>query len=491
MSKIYFLLILPIILFSNISERAIYVKKYDKESKTALVIGNADYKHFSKLKNSANDAKDIKDLLSSRGFKVHYLKDSSLKEMEKTLRKFAHDLRKGGVGMVYYAGHGIEVDGQNYLLPVDANIPNKNEVKYESLSVNMIIDKMEDAKNRLNILVLDACRNDPFSRSGSGGLAPINNATGMYVAYSTAPGKVASDGSGKNGLFTKHLINEIQKVQPLEKVFKNTRTSVYKESKGNQLPWTSSSVMGEFYFTIQVENVTFQKPKMSKTKLEKIKKAQVKIEKKAPKIQLETIKDKNEDIYQIIKSPYTNRIWLDRNLGAKRICISHSDEECYGDYYQWGRAADGHEKKESATTSSLSYKTIPEHSKFIKVSNSPYNWQTNPNISLWDGVNSVNNPCPTGFRIPTMDELLKEFSKKSIKKYKTTFDHFLKLPFSGFRYDYDGSLKNQGSSGYVWSSTPHENYAKYLDIGTSTASWHYNSRANGQSVRCIKGTSKN
>jgi hypothetical protein len=246
----YIFLLIPFLLIASTNDRALYIKKYSKESKTALIIGNANYEYFSKLKNTTNDAKDMKNLLESKGFKVHYLENATLRQMKKTLRKFAYDIKNGGVGMLYYAGHGVEVDGKNYLIPVDANIPVKDEVEYEALAVNMLIDKMENARNRLNILVLDACRNDPFSRSGSGGLAPINNAKGMFVAYATAPGEVASDGRGKNGLFTKHLINEIKKPQTLEKVFKNTRSSVLEESNDKQLPWTSSSVTGEFYFTL-------------------------------------------------------------------------------------------------------------------------------------------------------------------------------------------------------------------------------------------------
>lgn len=242
--------------FGN-DDRAIYKKKYSKEQKVALIIGNSNYSHFSKLKNAHHDADDMSKVLKNLGFEILYLKNGSLKDMKKTVRRFSNRIKDGGVGLFFYAGHGIEVDGKNYLIPIDADIPEKNEVEYESLAVDMIIDKMEEAKNRLNIVVLDACRNDPFSRSGSGGLAQINNAKGMYIAFATAPGSVASDGSGRNGLFTKHLIyNMQQKDLELEKVFKKTRIGVLKESNERQMPWTSSSVSGDFYFNIgDVENI--------------------------------------------------------------------------------------------------------------------------------------------------------------------------------------------------------------------------------------------
>jgi hypothetical protein len=250
----------PLLLFSSANDRALYIKKYSKENKVALVIGNAKYQYFSKLKNSKNDAYDMQKVLKKQGFEVLFLQDGNLREMKKIVRKFTKKLRNGGVGFFFYAGHGLEVEGQNYLIPVGANIPEKDEVAYESLAMNMVIDKMENSGNRLNIVVLDACRNDPFSRSGGGGLAQINNAKGMYISYATAPGSVASDGSGRNGLFTKHLIKNIKKPNiTLDTVFNNTRKDVYEESNDKQLPWTSSSVIGDFYFKVD-NSITYEQP---------------------------------------------------------------------------------------------------------------------------------------------------------------------------------------------------------------------------------------
>ncbi len=261
-SKILFFFLLLTLFIDASSDRAIYRKTYGKENKVALVIGNSNYTHFSPLKNTLHDAEDIQQILKSKGFDVLYLKDGDLESMESMVEKFAAKLRKGGVGFFYYAGHGLEVEGNNYLVPVGANISSKNKVKYKSLPINMVIDEMEDSHNRLNIIVLDACRNDPFSNDrdigGSGGLAQINNAKGMYIAFATAPGETASDGkSGKNGLFTKHLIKNIgQKNLTLNDVFKKTRAAVYAESRDKQLPWTSSSVIGDFYFHLDTTSQT-------------------------------------------------------------------------------------------------------------------------------------------------------------------------------------------------------------------------------------------
>jgi hypothetical protein len=147
----------------------------------------------------------------------------------------------------------MEVDGKNYLIPIDAKINAKVDIKYEAVPVNLLIDKMEKSNNRLNIVVLDACRNDPFDKGYGGGLAQIKYAKGIYIAYATAAGSVASDGNKneRNGLFTKYLLKNIKKQNlELDRVFKNVRIAVSNESNDKQQPWNSSSVNGDFYFKI-------------------------------------------------------------------------------------------------------------------------------------------------------------------------------------------------------------------------------------------------
>ncbi len=248
------------------NDRSIYRKKHGNENKVALVIGNSNYTHFSPLKNTLNDAEDMRKVLKAKGFDVLYLQNGNLEDMETIVDKFASKLGEGGVGFFYYAGHGLEIGGKNYLVPVGTNIDKKTRVKYKAFPVDMIIDEMKNSHNRLNIIVLDACRNDPFSRGG-GGLAQINNAKGMYIAFATAPGEVASDGrSGSNGLFTKYLIQNINKPNlTLERVFKLTRASVDKESNGKQMPWTNSNLTGDFYFQLEKTSSTPLTPVVSST----------------------------------------------------------------------------------------------------------------------------------------------------------------------------------------------------------------------------------
>lgn len=233
------------------ANRGLQLKKMKEEQRVALVIGNNNYENLSKLKNPVNDARAIRNTLKQRGFNVIYKENATKKEMKKLVKKFAHQLSSGGVGMYYFAGHGVSVSGRNYLVGIDSLLEEEDEVEYETLALNYVSTKMEHANNRLNIIVLDACRNNPFGRSGGGGLS-AHTAKGTFIAYATGVGKVASDGkSGKHGLFTKHLINSINEAgSDLAAVFKKTRKNVYDESNGKQFPNVSDGTLGEFYFTL-------------------------------------------------------------------------------------------------------------------------------------------------------------------------------------------------------------------------------------------------
>ena len=221
------------------------------EARVALVIGNSNYKS-APLKNPVNDAKAIADKLQGLGFKVTLKLDQDQKSMADAIRVFGNQLKAGGAGLFYYAGHGMQVKGRNFLIPVDADIQNEDEVPYRSVDANEVLSKMETAKNRLNLMILDACRNNPFSRkfrSASQGLAQMDAPSGTLVAFATAPGSVASDGSGKNGIYTQHLLASLgQPGVPVEQLFKRVRVGVMKDTRNAQVPWESSSLVGDFYF---------------------------------------------------------------------------------------------------------------------------------------------------------------------------------------------------------------------------------------------------
>ena len=222
-----------------------------KELRTALVIGNANYR-TAPLRNPVNDAIDMADALKRIGFSVSLKTDADQRTMEDAIRALGFELRKGGIGLFYYAGHGIQVQGRNYLIPIDANIQSEPDARFEAVDAGRILSYMEDASNELNIIILDACRDNPFSRnfrSYKRGLAKIDAPSGSILAYATSPGKVAADGSGRNGLYTSKLLKRIsQPGIPIELMFKNVRIDVVKASDGGQIPWESSSLISNFYF---------------------------------------------------------------------------------------------------------------------------------------------------------------------------------------------------------------------------------------------------
>jgi formylglycine-generating enzyme required for sulfatase activity len=221
------------------------------EQRTALVIGNGAYESAS-LRNPPNDARAMGVLLKELGFDVIEKENLGQKEMKKEIQAFGQRLLKGGVGLFYYAGHGMQVNGRNYLIPVGAQIEHEKQVEYEAVDVGMVLAEMDNARNRLNIVILDACRDNPFARSfrsSSQGLASMNAPSGTLVAYATAPGSVANDGSGENGIYTGELIQEM-KIPGLkvEDIFKQVRAAVREGTQGRQVPWESSSLEGDFYF---------------------------------------------------------------------------------------------------------------------------------------------------------------------------------------------------------------------------------------------------
>jgi hypothetical protein len=220
----------------------------------ALVIGNNAYQ-TAPLRNPVNDAEDMGKVLSTLGFKVILQKNVDRRAMEDSIRSFGRQLRNGGVGLFYFAGHGMQVEGRNYIIPINGRIESESDIKYEAVDAGLVLDKMEDAKNQLNIVILDACRNNPYSRhfrNREQGLARMEAPAGSLIAYSTAPGTVADDGVERNGTFTKHLIRHIMTPNlPVEQVFKRVRIDVATETKQRQIPWESSSLMGDFYFKIE------------------------------------------------------------------------------------------------------------------------------------------------------------------------------------------------------------------------------------------------
>ena len=226
------------------------------EHRVALVIGNARYRSIPALRNSVNDALDMEGALKSKGFEVIRVTDGSREQMTQAVRSFELKLKDNSTALIFYAGHGVQARGVNYLIPVDARIQSSADLSTEAIDMDLaIMRRLEDRNPRLSIIILDACRNNPFPASArsageQAGLASINAPRGSIVAFSTAPNKTAQDGTGRNGLYTKHLLKELQVPnRKIEDVFKRVRENVMKESANEQTPWENSAMTGDFYFS--------------------------------------------------------------------------------------------------------------------------------------------------------------------------------------------------------------------------------------------------
>ena len=235
------------------------------QRKAALVIGNSAYR-VGALKNPVNDAQAVAASLRTLGFDVTLRENTSLRDMIESFRQFSVTARSAQVRLVFYAGHGVQVKGRNYLLPVDTEIRAEDEVAAKSADLNELLERLGTTQQGINIVILDACRNNPFSGSEvvgpdgrrlkfrgvtPAGLAPVEAPLGSMVAFSTAPGGVALDNPGeKNSLYTKHLLGTMQTPGlPIEMVFKQVRLGVARETGRVQVPWESSSLTGDFCFT--------------------------------------------------------------------------------------------------------------------------------------------------------------------------------------------------------------------------------------------------
>lgn len=224
-----------------------------KQKRVALVVGNSSYK-YAPLSNPVNDASDIAERLRNIGFKVTLITNAGKRRLEEAISDFAEDANGVDVAMFFYAGHGIQVKGTNYLIPVDADPRKEADVPFECTDVNRILANLEEARSKLNIIALDACRNNPFgrmwSRSTKQGLTMMDAPLGSLISFATSPGSTAADGEGRNSPYTAALLSELNiPNQQLETVFKNVANKVIGSTSQRQIPWYLSSIyQGQFIF---------------------------------------------------------------------------------------------------------------------------------------------------------------------------------------------------------------------------------------------------
>lgn len=229
----------------------------DNVARFALVIGNQNYQQ-APLKNPINDAESISASLTKLGFTVTTVLDSDSTSLKNAVSGFYHKIQQvnapQNLAVFYYAGHAFQIEHHNYLVPIDIQFGEDENLDTVLFDLNSLFAEMSKLNNLQNIVILDACRNNPFagadtsgSRAISAGLAPIKAPFSTLIAYATEPGGVASDGRAKNGIYTKHLLRHIEKKITVEEVLKQVRKGVAKETRNKQIPWEHSSLLREVF----------------------------------------------------------------------------------------------------------------------------------------------------------------------------------------------------------------------------------------------------
>jgi hypothetical protein len=222
-----------------------------REPRVALVIGNAAYADVP-LNKPGNDARGVAQALHAQGFEVIERVDADVTTMRRAVAQFGEKMREGGIGLFYYSGHGMQVNGRNFLVPVGAQIASEAYISAETLDVDSVLGQMDAAKSRVNIVILDACRNNPFARrfrSQTRGLAFMQAPLGTFIVYATSPGDVADDGPrGGYGVFTGELLKAIKEPLAIETLFKCVTLAVQQKTERRQTPWIASNLTGDFAF---------------------------------------------------------------------------------------------------------------------------------------------------------------------------------------------------------------------------------------------------
>jgi uncharacterized caspase-like protein len=243
-----------LLLFSQISTSHVA----SADSRVALVIGQSAYRAVPALPNAANDGKGMAELLGNAGFQVTAAPDLSQNEMRQAISDFAAKVAASGpdtVALVFYAGHGLQIDGENYLVPVDVDPKREADIPLQAVRLNDLMNTLGALPTRMRIFMLDACRNNPFpalNQTAGHGLAVVNTkagAPGSFISFSTSPGAEAEDGSGADSPYTTALLAVAREPNlPIEEAFKRVRVAVYQATDGRQVPWESSSLTTPFMF---------------------------------------------------------------------------------------------------------------------------------------------------------------------------------------------------------------------------------------------------
>ncbi len=427
------LLVITILSFPNLSFSA-------PERRLALLIGNSNYMHGGSLPNPVNDVRAMERALEALGFTVMKYENCTQREMKMAMDEFGSRLKGNDVGLFFYAGHGVQVSRYNYLIPVDAKLNNEKKVEYNCVRADRVLAEMEIAGSRTNIVILDACRDNPFERSwrrgteGSG-LAFMNAPSGSLIAYSTAPGKTALDGMGKNSPYTAALLEHIDtpKITVLQ-MFQRVRSTVKGTSDDKQVPWESTSLSGDFYFSTKGTDSRFSE---EKSRLEKehqeLEQLRAELEKKQRESQSRPV-----EVASVPKKPsYTQP--------SSTSNVTERD----GSYVAYANG-------------------------IVKDTKTGLEWKAGPDKDTdWDEARSwvqSLNLDGGGWRMPSMDELQNLYKKGTGDRNMTSL------------------LKTTGWG--VWSSeTEGSSAAWVLDFGYGDRGWGYRFSSNGRRAFAVRSRS--
>jgi len=255
--------------------------KFFQKKKVALIIGNGNYQHTTKLKNPTNDSQDIRDSLAQIGFQIFYGENLKQTEFKRLVRDFANSINGAEISLFYYAGHGLQYNGQNFLVPTNAEILSEDEIPDTTVSLDFVQNRMEDSKAKLNLFFLDSCRDNPFEkriaeangRSGNifrGLVNPDMTFTNQsIISFATAPNQVAFDNPrGRNGIYTKNLLKHLTKAgMKIDDILKATIRDVIEETQNFQVPWVHQKLYDDFYLNgkgvrVEIPPKVVEKPKV-------------------------------------------------------------------------------------------------------------------------------------------------------------------------------------------------------------------------------------
>ncbi len=542
MKKIAVFLCVTIISLAGIAQ--------NPDKRLALVIGNSNYQHGGALKNPVNDANLMAKTLLKLGFEVEKITNADLEQMQNAAVKFTDKISDYSVALFYYAGHGVQVNGVNYLIPVDAQLDNMLRTKYEAFDISDINQAFALNNKQLNIMILDACRNNPFRswmRGGNTGFSALSNQTaGTIIAFATREGETASDGIGSNGLYTEKLVAQMKKAQNITEVFQNTRVEVLKASRNKQCPQEWNMLTGNFCL------VNTKSSKKNNTLSKKQKTGGLipgEVEEKYGDLIINStiggklyfdnsymgsIKafSKGNILKEQTPGKHTIRLVAANGKSFTRSVVVKADKSIVVDFGNQSNAAsvsthkqtDGYSSKLIDGRDGKTYKTVKIGSQIWMAENLAYNagqetWAYNndhKNIDKYGYLYTykvAKNVCPQGWHLPSAQEwksltdyVLKFYKQKKHKKVKDELGKYLKsgnlwtqgqagmdeLGFSalpgGYRRSSDNQFFAQDRTGVWWtSSKAKKDRAIRVEINTAHKLGISKHYATyGFSVRCIK-----